>query len=158
VTWARGQDDVERLLADGELEPVPPNIEHAERLLDEARRHHDSATALEGADAPGCLQLSYDCARKACLALLAAQGLRSTSRGGHGAVQDAVRAQFGGDQMRVFNAYSRLRRRRNNSEYADATTPTVTAEDASDAIDISGKILDAATKVLGSGSLSPFRS
>ena len=44
-------------------------------------------------DPAGALQLSYDAARKAAAALLAVQGLRATTRGGHIAVIDSVRAQ-----------------------------------------------------------------
>ena len=43
----------------------------------------------------GAYQPPYDALRKAAAALLAVQGLRATSRGGHIAIQDAVRAQFG---------------------------------------------------------------
>ena len=54
-----------------------------------------SARSLTEDDPAGAFQMVYDAARKACSALLAVQGLRATSRGGHIAVRDAARAQFG---------------------------------------------------------------
>ena len=109
-------------------------------------------------DPAGVLQLSYDAARKASAALLAVQGLRATSRGGHIAVIDAVRAQFndrGG--MDVFGKLHRLRRRRNATEYPDPDSPTVTAEDARHALAIARETVDAATRLIASGRVDEFR-
>ena len=53
--------------------------------------------------------------RKACAALLAAHGLRATSRGGHLAVQRAVIAMH--DRAEVLRPFDRVRRRRNEVEY-----------------------------------------
>jgi hypothetical protein len=64
----------------------------ADRLLVEAASHIGSARLIALTDAAGAYQLGYDAARKAALAVLAVQGLRATSRGGHVAIQDAVRA------------------------------------------------------------------
>ena len=52
-------------------------------------------------------------ARQACVALLAQQGLRPTSAGGHYAIEEVIRAQFG-SSLRAFGG---LRRRRNELEY-----------------------------------------
>jgi hypothetical protein len=75
---------------------------------------------LRVSDPEGAYAALYDAARKSCAALLEAQGLRATSRGGHVAVRDAVEAQFsglmGGDALRSFD---RLRRRRNDIEYPE---------------------------------------
>lgn len=54
-----------------------------------------AAVALSSQDLSGAYQLAYDALRKSTASLLAVQGLRATSRGGHIAVQDAVLAQFG---------------------------------------------------------------
>jgi len=54
-------------------------------------------------------QLADDARRKSSAALLSAQGLRATSRGGHVAVQDAVNAQFG-EAVTAFRAFARVRR------------------------------------------------
>ena len=39
--------------------------------------------------------MRWAAARQACVALLAQQGLRPTTAGGHYAVEEAIRAQFG---------------------------------------------------------------
>jgi hypothetical protein len=67
-----------------------------QRLLADAGRHLATAAAgLDADDFAGAYQLAYDALRKSAAALLAVQGLRATSRGGHLAVQEAVTAQFG---------------------------------------------------------------
>jgi hypothetical protein len=49
--------------------------------------------------------LSYDAARQACVSLLAQQGLRPTTSGGHYAIEEVIRAQFGGS-LRASSASS----------------------------------------------------
>ncbi|MGB6058652.1 MAG: hypothetical protein WBF71_10340, partial [Microthrixaceae bacterium] len=66
-----------------------------ELLLDRARRHVLSAITTAKTDPDGALSLAYDAARKAATALLAHQGLRPTSTGGHLVVVTAMRQQFG---------------------------------------------------------------
>lgn len=158
MTWSRGKARIEQLLRDGELDTVPASPALARRLLDEAGRHLASANAIANTDPTGCYQLAYDAARKACAALLAQQGLRSTTRGGHIAVQDTVREQFGGSRgMKAFDALSGMRRRRAASEYPDSTTPTITTDDAQDAVIAAQAILDAARQLLDSNRLDTFR-
>jgi hypothetical protein len=60
---------------------VSPSAELAGRLLDEAERHLASARTVADDDPAGSYQLAHDAARKACAALLAAQGLRATPAG-----------------------------------------------------------------------------
>jgi hypothetical protein len=96
VISQRGHDDIERLLAATELENVPADVRLANDLLGTAARHVTSARSIANDDPIGAFQAAYDALRKAATALLAAQGLRATSRGGQLAVQDAVTAQFGG--------------------------------------------------------------
>ena len=158
MTWSRGESRVVQLIRDGELDTVTASESLARRLLDEAARHLASAHAIAQTDPTGCYQLAYDAARKACAALLAQQGWRVTTRGGHVAVQDTVREQFGGSGgMKAFDALRGMRRRRAASEYPDATTPTITTDDAHDAIDSAQAILEAATQILDSDRLDPFR-
>lgn len=156
MTWERGRADVERLLRDGELERVAPSEAVAARLLANAKAHINLATKGVEEDPAGALQLSYDAARKASAALLAIQGLRSTTRSGH-IVIDAVRAQFndrGG--MEVFGKLNRLRRRRNTTEYPDLDSPTVTDDDAGQALATARETMEAARRLIESGSLDPF--
>jgi poly-gamma-glutamate capsule biosynthesis protein CapA/YwtB (metallophosphatase superfamily) len=156
MTWERGRTEIERLLAAGELERVGASPEVAERLLADAEAHIRLAAKGTRDDPAGALQLGYDAARKAA-ALLATQGLRATTRGGHIAVIDAARAQFsdkGG--MPVFGRINRLRRRRHDSEYPSDDTPAIATDDADRALTIAGEAVDAARNIIATGRLGPF--
>lgn len=158
MTWQRGRETIQRLLDERELERVEPSVALAERLLDEADRHVRSARLILDEDPSGSYQMAYDAARKAISSLLAIQGLRATSRGGHIAVQDAVRDQFNGTQgIKELAAFPRMRRRRAESEYPNFNTPTTTRADAADAIEKAAGMLDASRRLLNSGHLTPFR-
>jgi hypothetical protein len=67
--------------------------------LASARRHVESARLTAAGNPEAVYSLGYDAARKAATALLANQGLRPTSVGGHLAVVEAMRAQFPGVPM-----------------------------------------------------------
>ncbi len=75
------------------------------------KAHRTLSTAETAADndPDSAFTLAYDAARFACTALLAQQGLRATTRGGHYAVELAVRSQFAG----TFDRFGGLRRQRN---------------------------------------------
>lgn len=157
MTWVRGRDEVQRLIDDGEVEIVEASTDVADRLLRDAEAHVRLASLGLDGDPAGALQLSYDAARKASAALLAVQGLRATTRGGHIAVIDAVRAQFndrGG--LPVFGQINRLRRRRNDTEYPSPTTPGVTTDEATQALGIAREVIDGAKKLLEAGRLDEF--
>lgn len=157
MSWERGRAEIEKLLEDGELQRVTPYDEVATRLLADADAHIGLATKGVEDDPAGALQLAYDAARKASMALLAAQGLRSTTKGGHIAVVDAVRAQFndrGG--LATFGKINRLRRRRNETEYPEVDSPGVMTDEASSAIATAREVLDGATALLASGKVEPF--
>jgi hypothetical protein len=105
---------------------------------------------VQGAEADGQIDpdssysLAYDAARFACTALLAQQGLRPTSKGGHYAVEQAVRAQF----QAHFRTFGVLRRRRNEVEYPTASNIGVSGDETSEAHAAAEVILEAAGKVL----------
>jgi hypothetical protein len=151
----RGRDRIDRLIAEGKLELVAPSEQVAGRLLDDAEAHLRLATHGVADDPAGALQLGYDAARKASVAILAVQGLRATARGGHVAVIDAVVAQFG-DVSKVFGRLHTLRRRRNRTEYPDANSPTVNVNDAHQALATAEEALDAARRLLDGGRLDRF--
>lgn len=137
MTWEVGRDRIAALIERGALEVVAPDEGVALRLLDDARRHLGTAvTAKADGDLSGAYQLAYDALRKSASALLAVQGLRSTSRGGHVAVQDAVLAQFG--DIASLRAFNRMQRARNRFEYPDSTTIGPTTDDVDDAIASAG--------------------
>jgi len=157
MTWARGRDDVQRLIDSDEIEHVEASSDVADRLLRDADAHVRLASRGLHDDPAGALQLSYDAARKASAALLAVQGLRSTTRGGHLATIDAVRAQFsdrGG--LVVFEQINRLRRRRNDTEYPSPTSPGVTTDEATQALGVARATIDAARRLLETGRLDRF--
>lgn len=157
MSWERGRAEMDRLLGDGEVQRVTPSDEVAARLMADAEAHIRLASKGVTDDPAGVLQLSYDAARKASAALLAVQGLRATTRGGHIALIDAVRAQFndhGG--MEVFGRLGRLRRRRNATEYPDPDSPTVTVEEAERALETARATVHAAKQLIKSGRLEPF--
>ena len=148
---------MEQLITNGELERVRPSVEVATRLLADAGAHVSLASKGTEEDPAGALQLCYDAARKAATALLAAQGLRATTRGGHIAVIDAVRAQFNDEGgIAIFGRLHALRRRRNRTEYPDDESPGANDDDARRALDTARTVLQAAERLLGSGRLEIF--
>lgn len=133
MSWEPGRDEIERLVRAGEFDQVAPDPQVAVRLLADAERHLATAASAEtSGDLAGAYQLAYDALRKSAAAVLAVQGLRSTVRGGHVAVQEAVVAQF--PSIRAFRAFGRIRRGRNRFEYPDTDTGGPTAADVDDAI------------------------
>ncbi|HTX86146.1 MAG TPA: HEPN domain-containing protein [Streptosporangiaceae bacterium] len=148
MTWQPGNDRIAELLAAGELQQVTADRAMALLLLDDARRHLVSAAAASASgDLSGAYLLAYDALRKSAASLLAVQGLRSTSRGGHIAIQEAVVAQFG-STVRVFRSFSRIRRARNGFEYPSTATPGPSADDVTDAISIATQTREAAVTIL----------
>lgn len=127
--WKEGRAVVDGLLTRGELERVTADTALAEELLEDARRHLASAQSTADSDPSGSFQLAYDAARKALAATLQMQGLRATSRGGHKAVEDAFRAQFGGALGPLANGFGWLRVLRNGTEYPSPDRARATAED-----------------------------
>ncbi|MEU0553758.1 hypothetical protein [Dactylosporangium maewongense] len=137
------------MLTKGLLERVPPSREHADAMIDQARRHLAAAGVIATVDPIGAYQLAYDAARKALTAVLENQGLRPTRAGGHIAVLDAVRAQVDPPLGGVLRPFDRMRRRRNDAEYPAADRPALTADEVVvdrvkvDAIiELAGKVLD----------------
>lgn len=142
--WARGETEIERLIASGHLERVSGAQADGTPLLNQARKTIGTAAKLILDDTYSAYVLSYDAARFACVALLAQQGLRATTNGGHYAVERAVRAQFG-DGFRPFGA---LRRRRNELEYPHMPSDTATTDEAREAAETAERLISAATALL----------
>lgn len=106
MRWTRGEAEVEALVTARAVQRVAPADGSA--WLDKARRTVDTAAAVGEGDPESAFVLAYDAAQHACTGLLAHQGLRPTSAGGHYAVERVVRAQFGD----AFKPFAALRRRR----------------------------------------------
>ena len=148
MTWQPGRDRIAELLGSGELQQVTADPAMARLLVDDARRHLESAAAASASgDLAGAYLLAYDALRKSAASLLAVQGLRATSRGGHIAIQEAVVAQFG-PTVRILRSFSRIRRARNSFEYPSTVTPGPSADDVTDAITIASQTREAAETIL----------
>jgi uncharacterized protein (UPF0332 family) len=143
--WQRGDAEIGRLLARKELEQVTGSQADGSWLLAQARKTVATAAGLVDADTHSAYVLAYDAARFACNALLSQQGLRATTHGGHYAVEQTVRAQFG-DGFRVF---ADLRRRRNELEYPHAFADTPTEDETQQAVEDAERLITAAGQLIG---------
>jgi hypothetical protein len=142
--WLKGAETIEKLVHANDLQRVQGADANGEPLLLKASRSLASAHALSRDDPDSSFTLAYDAARFACTALLAQQGLRPTSQGGHYAVEQAMRAQFG-DGFRTFGA---LRRRRNELEYPSAANVGTEPDELADAHRDAARIVEAAGRLL----------
>jgi hypothetical protein len=142
--WARAEADIERMLADGELQRVTGAGADGGPWFAKASATIRTAESIAISDPNSAYTLAYDAARFACVGLLAQQGLRPTTKGGHYAVQVAVIRQFGAS----FNPYAVMRRRRNELEYPEFPDETVESGEAAKAISSAKDIIDAAGKLL----------
>lgn len=140
IRWEQGRATIDELLARRHLERVPANDEHAGRLLEQARRHVVSARALCYADPELAFTAAYDAARKALTALLAVQGLRPTSAGGHLCVYQASLAQFDPPLGRKIKPFDWMRRTRNDTEYPRAESPEPHRDDVNEAVSVATEI------------------
>jgi hypothetical protein len=146
---------VERLLTERRLQRVETSEESVAALLAAAGRHVDLARSGGAVDPEGAFALAYDAARKAATAVLARQGLRPTSRGGHLVVVDAMRAQF--PDVAGLSSLDRLRRRRNQVEYPDPRSYDPVAEpEVDDALLVAATCLASATRLVATAELGIF--
>lgn len=144
--WEKGQAEIDELLGQAEphLQVVTGAAADGTPLLAQARSTLSTAESLIETDAYSTYVLAYDAARFACTALLAQQGLRATTKGGHYAVQRAVLAQFG----EGFRPFADMRRRRNELEYPRLPADTATTDEAGQAVDDAKHLVSAASALL----------
>lgn len=154
MKWNQGRATVDRLIADGELQRVPPSREHADQLLAQARKDLVSAELLSRSNPKRGYESLYDAARMALTAVLENQGLRPTSQGGHIAPYAAVTAQLDPPMGTVLRPFDRMRRTRNRSEYPSFTTPEVTADNVTADLSAARAIVEICEGVLDE--MSPF--
>jgi hypothetical protein len=154
MRWNQGRTTIDKLIADGELQRVPPSREHAGQLLAQARKDLASAELLRGSNPRRAYESLYDAARMALTAVLENQGLRPTSRGGHIAPYAAVSAQLDPPMGAVLRPFDRMRRTRNRSEYPSFTTPEVTADNVTADLPAARAIVETCEGVLDE--ISPF--
>lgn len=148
MRWNQGEAVVERLLAEGRLQKVTGSAADGTEWVERARRTLRTAHGIAG-DPDSAFILSYDAARHACTAVLAHQGLRPTTSGGHYVVEEVLRAQFG----HAFRDFGALRRRRNEIEYPVRPGDDVAQDEAEAATATAERLIDAARKLLPSLSL-----
>ena len=138
--WTRGEAEVEGLVAAADLQKLTGGAANGDRLLQKAATTLETARSAIDRDPDSAFVLSYDASRQALTALLAHQGLRPTTKGGHYAVERAIRAQFGAG----FRQFSALRRRRNELEYPERPGDDATNEEAPEAVECAQAIITAA--------------
>lgn len=142
--WQLGAAEVQELIDRGDLQKLVGEAANGTRLLRKASRTlQTSGLALES-DPDSAFVLAYDATRQALTALLAQQGLRPTSVGGHFAVEQSARAQFGAG----FRAFGALRRRRNELEYPRFPGEGATVGEAADAAVQAGEMIGHAQALL----------
>jgi len=154
MRWDQGRAVINRMLADQELQRVPASRDHADRLMSQARKHIASAAEICDEDPAGGYALVYDAARKALTAVLEIQGLRPTSRGGHLAAYEAVRAQLDPPMGKIVRPFDRMRRQRADAEYPPSNAPELTSDDVREDIPKAADIIDLGDRVLEQ--MSPF--
>src|SRR5680860_1395781 len=142
--WKRGESEVEGLIASADLQKLTGDAANGERLLEKAAVTLGTARSAIERDPDSAFVLAYDASRQALTALLAHQGLRPTTKGGHYAVEQAARAQFGPG----FRQFGALRRRRNELEYPERPGDDATVEEAGDSVEHASAIIAAAQGLL----------
>jgi hypothetical protein len=91
---------------------------------------------------------------QALTAVLENQGLRPTTRGGHLAVYEAIRAQLDPPLGQTLRPFDRIRRRRHDVEYPPTDAPQVNPDDVREDAAKAGAIVDLSERVLDQ--MSPF--
>ena len=153
--WNKESEVVERLLGARQLQRVPADAGTVEGLIESARRHVATGRTATTNDPEGSFALAYDAARKAASALLAHQGLRATTAGGHVVIVEAMNAQFPG--VAGLKSIDRLRRRRNQAEYPDPLNyDPVTTDESEDALTVATECIEAATRLIAAPQLGVF--
>ena len=138
--WKLGEAEVEGLIASGDLQKLTGGAANGDRLLEKAAVTLETARSAAERDPDSAFVLAYDAARQAATALLAHQGLRPTTKGGHYAVERVVRAQFGPG----FRQFGAMRRRRNELEYPERPGDCATVDEANESVENAQTILAAA--------------
>jgi hypothetical protein len=142
--WTRGEADIEQMLAGGELQRVTGAGADGTPWVAKAAATLHTAESIVSSDPNSAYTLAYDAARFACVGLLAQQGLRPTTSGGHYVVQRAMLRQFGA----AFDPFAIMRRRRNELEYPEFPDETMEPYEAGEAIRNTGNMIESAAKLL----------
>lgn len=147
MTWNKGREVIENLLAQQHLERVPADPDEAQYLIDRARRHLQTAVREADDDPEIAYDALYAAARKALTAVLMQQGLRPTRAGGHEVVIQAAEAQLVPPLGAVLRPFRRLRRQRGQGDYM-ASEGAIAGDDVRADIPSAAAIVDAAARVI----------
>jgi hypothetical protein len=142
--WKRGEAEIEALIVAGNLQQLTGEAANGRRLLKKAAVTLETAKTAIERDPDSAFVLAYDASRQAVTALLAHQGLRPTTKGGHYAAEQTVRAQFGPG----FRQFGALRRRRNELEYPELFGDNATVEEAAESTELAQAIITAAVGLI----------
>jgi hypothetical protein len=115
--------------------------------MEAAQKHVVSAGMLADQDPYLAYSAIYDAIRKALSALLQIQGLRATTTGGHLAVTQAVRAQFGASMGAILRPVDRIRTTRHSAEYPGPST-YIDADSVREDLPRARAVIDAMAKAL----------
>jgi hypothetical protein len=126
MSWQQGRETIAYLISRGHLEHISGHAANGQYLITQVHQRLSSASTIADDDPAGAYNLAYDGVRQAATALLIQQGLRPKIEGGHVAIAEAVRAQFG----EPFNFFNAMRRRRNKLEYPQTPDETSVEPDA----------------------------
>lgn len=150
LMWNDGRAAVEKMIDDGQLERISASRDQAEQLVAESKVRLASARlVLESGDNSTAGIIAYDSARLALSAILANEGLRTTTAGGHYALFEAVSAQLGGSTLgATLNPFNRMRRQRNDAEYRSVETPALTEADVLTDIQNADRMIDVAERII----------
>lgn len=146
--WNQGRQQVQSLIDSGHVEKVTFNDSYAPELIQQARRHLDSAAQTANSDPVGAYVLVYDAARKAVTAFLATQNLRSTTKGGHIALYDVAKAQLDPPMGKTLTSFDRMRYQRNVMEYRSFDMPELTVDDVMSDHEKAAEIIDMVERLL----------
>jgi hypothetical protein len=148
MRWNQGRADIDRLLQDRRFERVPADREFADRLVGTGRTKLVTAARDAQSDPDSAYEALYGAARLALVAILENQGLRPTSKGGHIATYEAVRAQLDPPLGKIIKPFDRLRIQRHAVDYPTASTPQITTADVLRDLPVAAAIVDLAADVL----------
>jgi hypothetical protein len=115
--WPVGREAILEMLDRAELTKVTADRDLATEMVGVAVRHLVSADTLAASDPTLAYAAVHDAIRKSMAAVLQAQGLRATTRGGHLAIQTAFEVQFGRSMGNYLRSVNRIRIRRHELEY-----------------------------------------
>jgi hypothetical protein len=143
TAWDTGSAEVKALLAEGRLQAITGAAADGTAFLERADQILATAERVVQDDPESAYVLAYSAARQAAAGLLAQQGLRATTAGGHYVIEQVLRAQFG----QGFHAFGTLRRRRNEMEYPDVPE-SIAFDEAKEAVEDARGIIAAAKRLL----------